>query len=33
MTDLAYLLYDIDKNECIEPLAEELINPFKPYYL
>ena len=31
MTDLAYILQDLDKNEYIEPLADELINPFKPF--
>ena len=31
MTDLAYFLQDLDKNENIEPLADDLINPFKPF--
>ena len=31
MTDLAYTLQDLDKNEYIEPLADELINPLKLY--
>ena len=31
MTDLAYFLQDLDKNEYIEPLADDLINPFKPF--